>query len=308
MNALQSSIPVSPAAGRADASKTNIFPKRMPWLIVFIETHLKKPISLPWTIYWRDQMNKYLTAVCLALALALCAVLPAAAGDGGWRFQLAPYVWLAGLKGNVATLPGLPPADIEVDFYEDVLGNLNGALMLLGEARKGRFGVMADMAYTDIETENQTRGRFFSSVDSRSKNLMISALLFYRMIENKNSFLDVMAGGRYWAVDSSLTLKGGILRQRQISNKEDWVDPLLGLKGMLYLGRSKFYLGGFAFIGGFGVGSDLTYDLNANLGYQWTETFSTTIGYRYLSVDYEESGFKYDVDQQGPIVGFSWRF
>ena len=49
-----------------------------------------------------------------------------------WRFQVAPYAWLAGQKGTVATLPGLPPADIDVNFYDDVLGNINGALFLVG--------------------------------------------------------------------------------------------------------------------------------------------------------------------------------
>ena len=55
-----------------------------------------------------------------------------------WEFQLAPYAWLVGQKGKVDTLPGLPPADVDVDFYDDILGNINGALMLVGEARKGR--------------------------------------------------------------------------------------------------------------------------------------------------------------------------
>lgn len=32
-----------------------------------------------------------------------------------------------------------------------------------------------------------------------------------------------------------------------------------------------------------------------NLGYPWTASFSTTIGYRYLEVDYDEDNFLYDV-------------
>ena len=63
-----------------------------------------------------------------------------------WEFQIAPYAWLAGQEGKVATIPGLPPTDIDVDFYEDILGNINGALMLVGEARKGRYGMVIDVA------------------------------------------------------------------------------------------------------------------------------------------------------------------
>ena len=50
------------------------------------------------------------------------------------------------------------------------------------------------------------------------------------------------------------------------------------------------------------------WDANINLGYQWTETFSTTFGYRYFDVDYENGDFIYDVAQDGLMLGFSWRF
>jgi hypothetical protein len=50
------------------------------------------------------------------------------------------------------------------------------------------------------------------------------------------------------------------------------------------------------------------WDANLNLGYQWTTGFSTTIGYRYLDVDYEKDAFLYDVAQDGLILGLSWRF
>jgi len=50
------------------------------------------------------------------------------------------------------------------------------------------------------------------------------------------------------------------------------------------------------------------WDANLNLGYQWTKGFSTTLGYRYVDVDYEDDGFLYDVAQSGPVLGLSWRF
>jgi hypothetical protein len=50
------------------------------------------------------------------------------------------------------------------------------------------------------------------------------------------------------------------------------------------------------------------WDANINLGYQWTQGFSSTIGYRYLDVDYADDGFLYDVAQDGLVLGLSWRF
>ena len=53
---------------------------------------------------------------------------------------LTHYGWLVGQNGTVATLPGLPPTEIDIDFFDDILGNINFALFLVGEAHKGRSG------------------------------------------------------------------------------------------------------------------------------------------------------------------------
>ena len=236
----------------------------------------------------------------------------ATSGDQ-WEFQLAPYAWLAGQNGKVATLPGLPPADIDIDFYDDILGNINFAGMLVGEARKGRYGLFTDLVYTDIEMEDSTPlGIFYSSMISQTKSWMWSLAGLYRLVENQNQFLDVIGGFRYWSVDSELSLKGAafpaVFPDQSISNSEDWFDPLIGLKGLSALGDSKFFVSGGLALGGFGAGSDFFWDFNVNLGYQWTEGFSTTVGYRYVDVDYEKDGFLYNVAQDGLTLGLSWRF
>jgi hypothetical protein len=225
-----------------------------------------------------------------------------------WHFQIATYGWLSGQKGTLATLPGLPAADVDVDFYDDILGNINGSFALIGEARKGRVGVVTDVSYSDIEDDDATPGPLFTTLTSRTKTWIASMAGFYRLIEQDRAFLDGMAGLRYWSVDSSLKLGAGILPAREISNREDWVDPIIGFKGRMPLGESKFFVGGALAIGGFGVGSDFMWDGLINLGYQWTAMFSTTVGYRYLDVDYDQDDFLYDVYQDGPIIGLSWRF
>lgn len=228
--------------------------------------------------------------------------------DDKWESQVAVYTWLAGQKGTVATLPGLPATDIDVDFYDDIVGNINAALFLNGEFRKGRWGVLADIAYTDIEDESATPFFLWQDVTSQTKSWIVSAAGQYRLIEEKRASMDAFGGIRYWSVDSRLSLTGGLARDRKLSNKEDWFDPLMGLKGMSFLGDSKFFVNGGLAIGGFGLGSDFMWDAWANLGYMWTETFGASLGYRYLDVDYDDDGFLYDVAQQGLLVGLGWQF
>ncbi|MBW1790118.1 MAG: hypothetical protein JRK53_26470 [Deltaproteobacteria bacterium] len=180
--------------------------------------------------------------------------------------------------------------------------------MLVGEARKGRLGVVMDVAYTDIESENATPGPFFSKITSRTKSWIVSAAGFYRLAESRRAFLDAVGGFRYWSIDSKLSLGKGLLGPRDISHREGWFDPIVGLKGLMPIGESRFFVSGAFLLGGFGMGSDIMWDANINLGCQWTKGFSTTLGYRYLDVDYKKGDFLYDVAQQGPVLGLSWRF
>ena len=255
--------------------------------------------------------DKFLQSIFFCLFLLPIFSLPAHAAtdqNDTWTFQLAPYAWLAGQNGTVATIPPLPPADIDIDFYDDIVGNINWALFLVGEARKGRFGIVADVAYVDIELEDPTPGPFFTLLTSRTESWIVSTAGLYRLVEELGTFLDLIGGVRYWSIDSTLTLKEGILSGRSASNSEDWLDPIVGLKGLSPLGDTRFFVSGFLVLGGFGAGSDFMWDANLNLGYQWTETFSTVLGYRYMDVDYEDGSFLYDVAQDGLILGLSWRF
>ena len=61
-------------------------------------------------------------------------------------------------------------------------------------------------------------------------------------------------------------------------------------------------------IGGFGVGSDLTWQAIGTLDYAVNDRLELRAGYRALSVDYEDGKFLYDVLMQGPILGATYRF
>ena len=77
---------------------------------------------------------------------------------------------------------------------------------------------------------------------------------------------------------------------------------MLGVKSRINT-ETPFYLTGWGLIGGFGVGSDFNWDVMGGVGYEWTEKFSTVLGYRALGVDYSNDGFVYDVIQQGVAFG-----
>ena len=91
------------------------------------------------------------------------------------------------------------------------------------------------------------------------------------------------------------------------SADKDWADPIVGLRGQWNI-NDKWYLAGKGDIGGFGVSSDFTWNLQATVGYNFNECVSAEIGYRYFDTDYDDGGFTYDVAQAGLLLGVNFRF
>jgi hypothetical protein len=60
--------------------------------------------------------------------------------------------------------------------------------------------------------------------------------------------------------------------------------------------------------GGFGVGSQLTYQIYAGLGKEFKTKYAVMLGYRYLYVDYTNGGFLYNVHMSGLQAGFNIKF
>ena len=123
----------------------------------------------------------------------------------------------------------------------------------------------------------------------------------------KRVSVDVLAGARIWYVDTEIHLSPGLLPARRAGDDEVWGDPVVGLRWNAPLGRG-FFLTGYADVGGFGVASDLTWQLLGTLGYRFNDWISARAGYRHLDVDYKDDGFVWDVELSGPIVGATFRF
>lgn len=223
-----------------------------------------------------------------------------------WSFSISPYVWAASLEGTVG-VAGLPSVEINAGF-DDILRNLDFAAMTLAELRYQRFGIYADLVLTNISVDGDTpREILFDDADLRTELFIGTFGGAYRLLEGERGGLDLLAGARVWSVDTRLDLNGGILDDQEFESNQNWVDPVIGIKGRLNLGHG-LYLNGLAHIGGFGAASDLTWDVFGGIGYQFNETVSALAGYRHLEVDYDRAGFKFDVELSGPVIGATIRF
>ena len=219
---------------------------------------------------------------------------------------MSPYLWAAGLSGETGTLRPLPPADINLSF-SDILDDLRFAGMVAGTARKGRFGLAADIQYVETRSDGDLRP-FYGSTRVTSKSFLTTLTGEYAAIDRPDTTLLVGAGLRVWSVDTELKLSQGDVRpDRRVKDDDIWVNPVLTLRGEAYL-SARWFVAGWTAVGGFGVGSDFMADLFGSVGYRISDRTSVSVGYRWMTVDRDADGFLYDVDQQGPMAGMTFRF
>jgi len=251
------------------------------------------------------------------LIIALCMLVPLLAspwayaqetpsGDDAWEFQVIPYLWMAGVKGDV-TVKGRR-ASVDTSF-SDILDNLDFGGMLHLEAAKGKWAFFGDSTYVKLSVDR-------TLIDVGTELALVEFGGAYRFAElplgkdaNRLLSLEVLAGGRYNYLKSEVEILG-LLDSKE---SQDWVDPIVGVRLTAGL-TEKLSLRVRGDIGGFGIGSasDFAWNVVAALGYQVSRRITLAAGYRILDVDYDRGSglrlFEYDVTTSGPVVGLAFRF
>lgn len=234
-----------------------------------------------------------------------------------WTVLAAPYLWGAALDGD-AKVRGIE-ADVDVSF-KDTLEDLSFAGMAVVEARKGRFGFAFNPLFVRTNADG---GNGPLDLENTTDIATAGAAVFYRVAdweigrtdsgEPLTFAVEPGIGARLnylrTELDTKLDLPGGKVR-RQVDQSQTWVDPLVGVNVIAQLAEN-WALRAEADIGGFGVGSDLTWNAQAIVTYRWTlagyDVFAGA-GYRALYWDYRDGDFEWDVTMSGPMLGGGVRF
>ena len=88
---------------------------------------------------------------------------------------------------------------------------------------------------------------------------------------------------------------------RSISQNDSWCDPYVGLRTR-YNFNKTYYTAVRGEIGGFGVGADLMWEVEAAFGINLTHSIFTEIGYRALGGNYENDNFRFETVMHGPQI------
>ena len=233
-----------------------------------------------------------------------------------WAVIVSPYVWAASLKGN-ASLAGF---DTDVDvLFSEIFDHLDLALMGNVEVTNGKWGVYFDGQHVQTSQDERV---FAHEIGIDIKTTTLAAGAFFKAYEVELGGQTVFGKPRTISFEPTVgvrwtELKADVSAFGVSSTKNsDWADPFIGLRMNADL-TDRWNLFAEADVGGFDVGSKVSVNAQAYLGYRMEMFGKPTIlraGYRLLYQDYENDDFtgankfRWDVSQHGPVVGFSMRF
>lgn len=224
--------------------------------------------------------------------------------EDSWEFSLSPYLWAAGINGNIGAKGIVTQADVP---FSKVWETLDFAGFLAGEARKGNWAIIGDLQYVKNSLSNEfTKGNGGAAANLMAEQFKFALAAGYIIHETERHFLRAHAGLMYSYVNSEVNFTGpGPLNDVKAS--KSWVDPLVGLK-YRYQFTPAWSLGFLGEVGGFGISSDELWQLMGLVGYDINDKWKLMGGYRIQSVDYSKDDFLFDVDTSGFLLGATYRF
>ena len=225
-----------------------------------------------------------------------------------WSYLVEPYLLFPNMSGNVG-LADLPEVTVDANTNE-IFGNLKMGAMLYAEASNDKWAIGSDLLYMSL-AQGVKPGLVIGSGEFTAKQFAweVSGL------RKVTPWLELGVGGILNSLTSGVDIKqnnlGGGTTSKSKEITQTWFDPMLIARVKSKAGE-KFIYQFRGEIGGFGIGSDLAWQMQAVAGYQFSKLFSITGGYRIISLDYEtgsgQNFFKYDVDTSGPTVRFGFQF
>ena len=244
--------------------------------------------------------------------LAATAGLPAAAhAEDDWTVAITPYVWIAFPTGDVSLASGRggsrPTVNPDVQVNFDDIG-LSGAFTGSADVRYGKFGVLGDLTYYEVEADKDIAAGPLPDADGKvtisgTKGMIVG---YWRAYETDRASVDILGGAHYLGIDADVAVSTPN-RRIAFGAKEDLWDPVIGVRGKTMISE-HFGVIGLATAGGFGVSSESLYEVQAYLSYRFNDLITAEAGYRFYSTKWEGDRIDYDASFSGPLMGLTFTF
>jgi len=248
----------------------------------------------------------------LGLETGRPAAAPHAARADQWQLSFAPYVWAPSTNGD-ATIFG-QPTDLDASLIDSLkdLTSLKGAFQGRVTADRGVFGAYLDINYADVGLESELAPGLTADIDFRLT--MVEAVMMHTLIDRPFGdasglkTLRVRGGGgmRYYSYRLDQSVPDDPTGLAEMSGSKTWIDPLISVEAaVMRQDRGDGFILR-ADVGGFGAGSELTWQVSAIRRAQINfrrKPLTLEFGYKALSVDYEGDHSDVQILQHGPLIG-----
>jgi hypothetical protein len=273
-------------------------------------------------------MRKYPRA--LFLVAGLCAA-PAIAADlptekpppepvvtpalpSSWHFEITGYGWGTDLAGQSGVGP-FPSQPFFINFLK-LLEHFQGGLMTAFVARNDMFIGGVDVILSRIGAgtnfDEPSSPLFLDHANLTLTEGIVTAFGGLRIpVGPPNLQLYGTVGARYFYIHSALDLSfPAVGFAPTFTLTKNWADPVAGLVAH-YEVNDKWFINFLTDLGG--LDNSATGQVLGSVGYNWTPSIATTLGYRALyTYERDISGplhdFRYQAWMYGPFAGFKYSF
>jgi len=251
-----------------------------------------------------------------------------------WTYSVMPYVWLPGVDGSLRYGPpppggGSPNVSVDADT---VLGAIDFAFMLSGEARRGRWLIATDFITLDLSSDastvrsidfnpgsgpvNAANTALDTGTQTRLQGTVWTLVGGYAAVQGPRVSLDVIAGFRYfalkatsdWQLSAAVSGPSGaqtFARTGSVTKSDDLWDAIVGVRGRVRLGEGKWFMPYYLDAGA--GDSRLTWQgvLGVGHAFKWGEII---FAYRTLSYEQDGNGLIEELSFGGFGLGVNFRF
>jgi hypothetical protein len=223
--------------------------------------------------------------------------------DKKWDYLVEPYLMFPSMSGE-SGIRELPLINVNADA-SDIFSNLEFGAMLYMEARSDKWTFGSDFVYMKLSQDVES-STLINSGEIELRQMIWELSGLYRLLP----FLETGIGFRMNNISMSANISrnvvgGGTSELLDAENSQFWVDPVIVARlSETINGTWQFQFRGD--LGGFGIGSDFTWQLQGAVGYRFSKLCQTTIGYRIIGMDYDKGSgadrFRYDMNTSGPMI------
>jgi hypothetical protein len=239
------------------------------------------------------------------------ALAPEPALPSTWHFEATIDGWAPSLSSRHG-IRNLPALSVYANIFQ-ILPHLEGYIPVSFVAYNENFIVGADLLWVRLGLLKGGEGVFSANAGITLNETIATAYGGVRIpTANPDWSVYGILGARYFNVNGSIELQAPFAGYSRLASQgKDWVDEIVGVKARHRI-DDKWFVDFEGDVGGY-HGSATAQGYGA-IGYKWTQSITTSLGYRVVYVYYQtpaNSGggsFRFNENLHGPEFDVRYAF